>query len=287
MGSEIVVGLDDSPSSKLALQWAAQQAKSTDAVLRAVHVFSGELGDTYRQAIAAVFEAVSPRPNWVLEFLGGYSGEVLVRQSKDAQLLVVGTREHGQRLVGSVCHYCVSHAVCPVVAVPSIDHDQSVGPAREEQSAQTAGAVAPESESAARETSGVGTSRGAPVVAGVDGSAESLAAARYAEAAAEMRGRDLVLVHAFPPPPPMTARGMVAALSAVAGGSREVDSHRGRAAGNISACSCAQPGRARRCDGRTENRCRTGRDAGARPRRRVMGRAGSSGSDHLTGRATG
>jgi nucleotide-binding universal stress UspA family protein len=214
MGSEIVVGLDDSPSSKLALQWAAQQAKSTDAVLRAVHVFSGELGDTYRQAIAAVFEAVSPRPNWVLEFLGGYSGEVLVRQSKDAQLLVVGTREHGQRLVGSVCHYCVSHAVCPVVAVPSIDHDQSVGPAREEQSAQTAGAVAPESKSAARETSGVGTSRGAPVVAGVDGSAESLAAARYAEAAAEMRGRDLVLVHAFPPPPPMTARGMVATLSA-------------------------------------------------------------------------
>jgi len=86
MRDKIVVGLNDSPSSKLALKWAAQEAKSTDAVLRAVHVFSGELEDTYRQAITAVFEAVSPRPNWVLEFLGGYAGEVLVRQSKDAQL---------------------------------------------------------------------------------------------------------------------------------------------------------------------------------------------------------
>jgi nucleotide-binding universal stress UspA family protein len=213
MRNEIVVGLSDSPSSKLALNWAAQQAKNTDAVLRAVHVFSGELEDSYRQAIAAVFEAVYPRPNWVLEFLGGYAGEVLARQSKDAQLLVVGARDHGHRLVGSVCHYCVSHAACPVVAMPS-DHDQSVGPAQEEQSAQTAASVAPETESAARKASGVETSRGAPVVAGVDGSGESLAAARYAEAAAEMRGRDLLLVHAFPPPPPMTARDMVAALSA-------------------------------------------------------------------------
>ena len=213
MRNEIVVGLDDSPSSKLALQWAAQYAKSTGAVLRAVHVFSTELGDTYRQAITAVFEAVSPRPDWVLEFLSGYSGEVLVRQSKDAQLLVVGTREHGQRSVGSVCHYCVSHAVCPVVAVPSIDHDHSVSSAQQEQSEQTPAAVAPEEESAARKTD-VGTSRSPLVVAGIDGSAESLAAAQYAEAAAEMRGCDLLLVHAFPPPPPSTARETVAALSA-------------------------------------------------------------------------
>jgi nucleotide-binding universal stress UspA family protein len=214
MINEIVVGLDDSPSSKLALQWAAHHAKSTDAVLRAVHVFSTDLEDTYRQAITAVFEAVSPRPNWVLEFLRGYSGEVLVRQSKDAQLLVVGTREHDQRLVGSVCHYCVSHAACPVVAVPSIDHDHPVSSSPEEQSEQAPATVALEEESAARKTSGVGASRRPLVVAGIDGSAESLAAARYAEAAAEMRGCDLLLVHAFPLPPPLTARETVAAMSA-------------------------------------------------------------------------
>jgi nucleotide-binding universal stress UspA family protein len=214
MRNEIVVGLDDSPSSELALQWAAQHAKSTDAVLRAIHVFTTELGDTYRQAITAVFEAVSPRPDWDLEFLSGYSGEVLVRQSKDAQLLVVGTREHGQRLVGSVCHYCVSHAACPVVAVPSIDHDHPVGSAHEERS-ETAATVAPGEESAARKTGGVGASRSPLVVAGIDGSAESLAAARYAEAAAKMRDCDLLLVHAFPPPPPLTARETVAAMSAL------------------------------------------------------------------------
>jgi hypothetical protein len=36
-------------------------------------------------------------------------------------MLVVGTREHTgvRRLVGgSVSHYCLSHASCPVVAVP-------------------------------------------------------------------------------------------------------------------------------------------------------------------------
>jgi|GEM_PF-174020 len=214
MRNEIVVGLDDSPSSQLALQWAAQHAKSTDAVLRAVHVFSTELEDTYRQAVTAVFEAVSPRPNWVLDFLSGYSGEVLVRQSKDAQLLVVGTREHDQRLVGSVCHYCISHAACPVVAVPSTDHDHSASSAQEEQSEQTHAGVAPAAESAARKTSGVGTSRSPLVVAGIDGSAESLAAARYAEAVAEMRGCDLLLVHVFAPPPPLTARETVAAMSA-------------------------------------------------------------------------
>lgn len=213
MSNEIVVGLDGSPSSMLALQWAAERAESTDGVLRAVHVFSGRLEDPHRQAITAVFEAVSPHPNWALEFLSGYAGEVLVRQSKDAGLLVVGTREHGQRSVGSVCHYCISHAACPVVAVPSPDHDHSAASAQDELSEQTAKAAAAKAESSAK-TSGVETSRNPPVVAGVDGSAESLAAARYAETVAEMRGCDLLLVHAFPPPPPLAARETVAALTA-------------------------------------------------------------------------
>jgi Universal stress protein family len=40
MRNEIVVGLDDSPSSKAALDWAAEQARSVGAVLRAVHVLN-------------------------------------------------------------------------------------------------------------------------------------------------------------------------------------------------------------------------------------------------------
>jgi nucleotide-binding universal stress UspA family protein len=171
MRNEIVVGLADSPSSKAGLQWAAEQAKSTGAVLRAVHALGRPYGfaapdipltvepteltpeeppDARRNAITAVFEAVSPHRDWVLEFVSGYAGEVLVRRSKDAQLLVVGTREHvglGRLLAGSVSHYCLSHAACPVVAVPTPPHDLSVGKAQEEQSEQTAAAPAPETES--------------------------------------------------------------------------------------------------------------------------------------------
>ena len=41
---------------------------------------------------------------------------------KTSRLLVVGTREHvglGRLLTSSVSHYCLSHALCPVVAVPA------------------------------------------------------------------------------------------------------------------------------------------------------------------------
>ena len=101
--------------------------------------------------------------------------------SKHAELLVVGTREHvglGRLLVGSVSHYCLRHAACPVVAVPI--------PAPLETESAESEVESPES---------------ALLVAGLDRSAESLAAARYAAAAAEMRGCDILLVHAFPAPP--------------------------------------------------------------------------------------
>jgi nucleotide-binding universal stress UspA family protein len=146
MRDEIVVGLDDSPSSEAALNWAAEQARSVGAVLRAVHVLDWpygsagspapvnvkdlsreELQNAYRQAITAVFDAISPRPDWILQFASGDSGPVLVRESRHARLLVVGTREHvglGRPVSGSVSHYCLSHAVCPVVAVPAHASDR-------------------------------------------------------------------------------------------------------------------------------------------------------------------
>jgi nucleotide-binding universal stress UspA family protein len=149
MKSEIVVGLDDSPSGKAALDWAAEQARILGAVLRAVHVLDWpyglstagfpapanfmdlsreEIQESYRQAITAVFEAISPPSDWMLQVASGDTGRVLVQQSADARLLVVGTREHvglGRLLTGSVSHYCLSHAACPVVAVPAPLSDRS------------------------------------------------------------------------------------------------------------------------------------------------------------------
>ncbi len=50
----------------------------------------------------------------------GDAAKVLVTAAKDADLLVVGTRGHGEIvgiLLGSVSEYCTTHARCPVVVV--------------------------------------------------------------------------------------------------------------------------------------------------------------------------
>jgi nucleotide-binding universal stress UspA family protein len=224
MRNEIVVGLDNSASSKAALNWAAEQANSTGTVLRAVHVLDWpyglstvgfpaplnymdvrreEIEDSYREAIVAEFEAVSPALDWILQFASGDAGHILVEQSKDARLLVVGTREHAglrRLLSSSVSHYCLRHAACPVVAVPAYAADrrpedaETVGPdiAAEVGDLET---VIPAPE-VIDEAELPGTTL---LVAGVDASAESLAAAHYAVAAAELRGNDVLLVHAYPP----------------------------------------------------------------------------------------
>jgi nucleotide-binding universal stress UspA family protein len=225
MRNEIVVGLDDSPSSIAALNWAAEQATKLDAPLRAVHVLDWpyglsaagfpapadfmdvsreELQESYRRAITAVFDAVSPRPGWELQFASGDTGRVLVQQSKDARLLVVGTREHvglGRLLSGSVSHYCLSHAACPVVAVPAPVSDQ-IGEDSEMVGQETTVVVEEDLEAAipvVEEMTDETETPGTPlVVVGVDASAEALAAAHYAVTAAELRGGDVLMVHAFP-----------------------------------------------------------------------------------------
>jgi nucleotide-binding universal stress UspA family protein len=56
----------------------------------------------------------------------GPAAHVLVKEAKDAELLVVGSRGHGDiagLLLGSVSHHCAVHATCPVVI---IRHDPAV-----------------------------------------------------------------------------------------------------------------------------------------------------------------
>lgn len=140
--SEIVVGLDLSPSARAAIRWAAEQARATGQALRAVHVthiapaYSMALGmgaggmsiepsevdAPYREAVSAVFDSVQPDAGWQLKFVSGEVGPSLVAESIGAALLVVGTKEHvgiGRLVYGSVSHYCLSHAQCPMVALPA------------------------------------------------------------------------------------------------------------------------------------------------------------------------
>ena len=139
---DIVVGIDDSPSSRAALDWAAKAARSSGDRLRAVHVLNAAttsplvwtngfpamayVAETTapkvaKETMGAMFATVAPEPTWTLEFRHGSIGHELVKVSAGKRMLVVGTREHvglGRLIDGSVSHYCLSHATCPVAAVP-------------------------------------------------------------------------------------------------------------------------------------------------------------------------
>lgn len=132
----IVVGVDGSEPSKQALKWAARQAQLTGAALRAV--MSWDLptaaflapipqtsdfdSDAHTALTRAVDEALgSPPPVWLTQIVRhGRAHDVLIEESTQADLLVVGNRGHGELagiLLGSISEHCVTHAHCPVVVV--------------------------------------------------------------------------------------------------------------------------------------------------------------------------
>jgi|ERR1017187_7819680 nucleotide-binding universal stress UspA family protein len=139
--SRIVVGIDGSGCSKEALRWAARQAKFTGAALEAVMAWQNPLefygwtgprdfdtGGAAQRALSGVVDEVfgPDRPAglriWVAE---GHAAKVLVEAAAGAELLVVGTRGHGDfadLLLGSVSTYCVHHAQCPVTVIRSAGH---------------------------------------------------------------------------------------------------------------------------------------------------------------------
>ena len=81
-----------------------------------------DVAEPYWRGLHRVFDDTSSPPGSMLQFAQGDVADVLVRLSTHARLLVVGTREpvHGRRyLAGSVSHYCIGHARCPVVSVPA------------------------------------------------------------------------------------------------------------------------------------------------------------------------
>jgi nucleotide-binding universal stress UspA family protein len=151
--NDIVVGLDQSESGCAALRWADAQARRTKSRLRIVHAWQLQAPEVFvaavelREAKAQDARARATQwirdalgngpdvPHWTLEVIEANPGLALVDRSRTAGLLVIGTREHTglRRLVaGSVSHYALSHATCPVVAVP---------PARAESELAGAGAA--------------------------------------------------------------------------------------------------------------------------------------------------
>jgi nucleotide-binding universal stress UspA family protein len=139
---EVVVGIDETPSSAAALRWAAGHSRATGLPLRLVRTWqmSGLASTAVTSGAAEYLEAAAAdararATQWVLDTLGGDAAEVrwtlevheggagpvLVAVSRGSQLVVVGTHEHtGLRraVSGSVSHYVLSHSDVPVVAVP-------------------------------------------------------------------------------------------------------------------------------------------------------------------------
>jgi nucleotide-binding universal stress UspA family protein len=138
----IIVGIDGSPQSRHALEWAATEAREGDQI-DAVHAYgsglawidvgsdaqalivarSAELAkETLHGAIeaAALPAELSVRINPVV--VEGEPARVLVELAEHAELLVVGTRGRGGfagLLLGSVSQRCAERSPCPVVVVPS------------------------------------------------------------------------------------------------------------------------------------------------------------------------
>jgi len=143
---KIVAGIDGSPSSLSALEWAARQADLTGSALFVVatwHLPSGyavaAFNDDYDPAadVQRVLDDSLPpiqQRYGTLRVTGqvieGYPGPALVDASRDADLLVVGSRGHSELaevMLGSVGMHCATHAHCPVLVYRS---DPAERPAR-------------------------------------------------------------------------------------------------------------------------------------------------------------
>ena len=131
----IVVGIDGSASSLDALSWAARQAVLTGSTLEIVMTWEWPTSYGWAVPVPDDFDpeadirkgrstgsspARSAHPGLQVErrLISGHPAPVLVEASKGADLLVVGSRGHGEfvgMLIGSVSEYCVTNAHCPVL----------------------------------------------------------------------------------------------------------------------------------------------------------------------------
>jgi len=142
----VLVGVDGSESSRRALAWALREALLRHVPLTVMSVRPGparpasmsfwglrtlpEGGldqDQARQSVQdfvakAAGEAGGAVPDIVVSLAEGEPAEELITASRDADLLVVGSRGSGgfsRLLMGSVSSQVTHHAACPVVVVPA------------------------------------------------------------------------------------------------------------------------------------------------------------------------
>ena len=180
----VVVGVDGSPSSDLALRWAANEARRTRRRLHLIHALETELvisdklelgtkeepagGDPILGAALDLARAAHPEIEPTAHSVTGFAPTTLITASGLADCVVVGS--HGRSgipnaLMGSVSEQVAIHARCPVVVVRAAGTSGDAGPGR--------------------------------VVVGVDGSDASEPALGYAFDYAASTGASLLAVHTW------------------------------------------------------------------------------------------
>jgi nucleotide-binding universal stress UspA family protein len=185
----ILVGIDDSPTANLAVQWAARDAELRNIPLTLVHAISPEVTwsnqlspglkrwqqDHGHRLVGEALKIVAEASQ-----LGGPAGihsrilpsaavPALVDLSKDAEMVVTGCRGSGRwpgRPLGSVSSGLLRYAHCPVAIIH--DDDPSLSPRSQ-----------------------------APVLVGIDGSSASESATAMAFDEASRRHVELVALHAW------------------------------------------------------------------------------------------
>lgn len=184
--TSIVVGADGSAEASRAVQWAAEQARlerrplvvvtvaqSVVAVPSSLGPAYGDLGEDLLEAgqavareAAALAERHRPGVSVTTRAFAGEPRDVLVEMSKDAHLLVLGSRGRGpirSKLLGSVSAAVIKRAQCPVVV------------------------CRPGTELAVKNG----------VVVGADGTAPSLPVIDFAFRQASLHDQPLTIVHCF------------------------------------------------------------------------------------------
>jgi nucleotide-binding universal stress UspA family protein len=138
----IVVGVDGSDSSRKALSWAYDEAAHHGASITAISSWhppampmtppygslppEGYASQPKQEALhllerfVGALDVREPAVDVQTAVEEGNPAEVLIERSKEADLVVVGSRGHGGfkgMLLGSVSQHLVAHAECPVVVV--------------------------------------------------------------------------------------------------------------------------------------------------------------------------
>lgn len=141
----IIVGVDGSDHSRHALGWALREAaqhhvpltvmtvhpapvRPATGIFWGVHAYSENSSnpELARMAVQEFVDKVTGEtdetvPAVTLSMTTGDAAEELVKASRDADMLVVGSRGSGgfaRLLMGSVSSQVTHHATCPVVVIP-------------------------------------------------------------------------------------------------------------------------------------------------------------------------